>query len=207
MVIYDSTKQGFLADVPHIESILSLSIRTKLGEEATEGEIRSWHNSLRYMSRVIDSKAIPDDAGIALEYNIPVTNNRIDFIITGVNQKEEAQVVMVELKQWQHLQATDKDGLVVTRYEDGLKETTHPSYQVACYASLLYDFKEAVQKRAVRLHPCVFMHNYEDDGSLTDMRYKRYLDKAPFFARTTRKSLGRLYPTMCQKATKTSRFM
>lgn len=189
MVIYDSTKQGFLADVPHIESILSLSIRTKLGEEATEGEIRSWHNSLRYMARVIDSKAIPDDAGIALEYNIPVTNNRIDFIITGVNQKEEAQVVMVELKQWQHLQATDKDGLVVTRYEDGLKETTHPSYQVACYASLLYDFKEAVQKRAVRLHPCVFMHNYEDDGSLTDMRYKRYLDKAPVFCKNDEEKL------------------
>ncbi|MDU6450168.1 MAG: hypothetical protein E6544_12825 [Prevotella sp.] len=98
-------------------------MRTKLGEEASEGEIRSWHNSLRYMARVVDSQAIPDDTGVALEYNIPVTNNRIDFIITGLDSKGISNIVMIELKQWQHVQTTEKDGLVVTRYEDGLKET------------------------------------------------------------------------------------
>lgn len=183
MIIYNSTKRGFLNDIPNIENILTSNVRTKLGEEASEGEIRSWHNSLRYMARVVDSQAIPDDTGVALEYNIPVTNNRIDFIITGLDSKGISNIVMIELKQWQHVQTTEKDGLVVTRYEDGLKETTHPSYQVACYASLLYDFNEAVHQRKVSLHPCVFMHNYVDDGSISDARYRKYTEKAPVFCK------------------------
>lgn len=183
MIIYNSTKRGFLNDIPNIENILTSNVRTKLGEEASEGEIRSWHNSLRYMARVVDSQAIPDDTGVALEYNIPVTNNRVDFIITGLDSKGISNIVMIELKQWQHVQATEKDGLVVTHYEDGFKETTHPSYQVACYASLLYDFNEAVHQRQVSLHPCVFMHNYVDDGSISDARYQKYTEKAPVFCK------------------------
>lgn len=183
MIIYNNTKRGFLNDIPHIESILSSNVKAKMGEDTSEGEIRSWHNSLRFMAKVVDSQVIPDDTGIALEYNIPVTNNRIDFIITGLDSEEKSNVVMIELKQWQHVQATEKDGLVVTHYEDGLKETTHPSYQVACYASLLYDFKEAVQQRKVSLHPCVFMHNYVDDGSISDARYQKYTQKAPVFCK------------------------
>ena len=183
MIIYNNTKRGFLDDIPHIEGILSSNVKAKMGEDTSEGEILSWHNSLRFMAKVVDSQVIPDDTGIALEYNIPVTNNRIDFIITGLDSEEKSNVVMIELKQWQHVQATEKDGLVVTHYEDGLKETTHPSYQVACYASLLYDFKEAVQQRKVSLHPCVFMHNYVDDGSISDARYQKYTQKAPVFCK------------------------
>lgn len=181
MIIYNSTKKEFLNDIPNIENILTSSLRAKMGEQPSTGEIRSWHNSLRYMARIVDSQAIPDDTGVALEYNIPVTNNRIDFIITGLDQEKKSQVVMIELKQWQHVKTTKKDGLIITHYEDGDRETTHPSYQVTCYASLLYDFKEAVQKRELWLHPCVYMHNYEDDGRLTDSRYQRYIDKAPIF--------------------------
>lgn len=183
MIIYNSTKNGFLHDVADVENILTRQLESKLGEIPSEGEIRSWHNSLRYMAKVIDTQAIPDDTGIALEYNIPVTNNRIDFMITGMDDCGKPQVVMIELKQWQYIQVTDKDGVVSTRYEDGIKETTHPSYQVACYASLLYDFKEAVQKHDVNLHPCVFMHNYVDDGMVTDMRYNKYIQKAPIFCK------------------------
>ena len=183
MIIYNNTKKGFLNDLPRIENILTSHVKTKLGEEASEGEVRSWHNSLRYMARVVDSQVIPDDTGVALEYNIPVTNNRVDFIITGLDSKGISNIVMIELKQWQHVRATDKDGLVVTRYEDGLQETTHPSYQVACYASILYDFSEPVHKRKVSLHPCVFMHNYVDDGSIFDARYQNYIKKAPVFCK------------------------
>lgn len=126
MIIYNSTKRGFLNDIPNIENILTSHVRTKLGEEASEGEIRSWHNSLRHMARVVDSQAIPDDTGVALEYNIPVTNNRVDFIITGLDSKGISNIVMIELKQWQHVQATEKDGLVVTHYEEVLRRPLIP---------------------------------------------------------------------------------
>jgi hypothetical protein len=38
----------------------------------------------------------------------------------------------------------DKDGVVVTRFEHGLKETSHPSYQAWTYAMLLKGFNEVV---------------------------------------------------------------
>lgn len=184
MIIYTNDKHGFLADIPHIANILKDRISSKLGEMSSESEIRSWENSLRHMANVISDEAIPDDSGIALEYNIPVTNNRIDFMITGNNAEGKQEVVMVELKQWQHVLLTDKDGVVKTHYEDGMKETTHPSYQVISYASLLYDFIEAVHDRKVYLHPCAYLHNYEDaEGQINDARYEKYTNRAPVFCK------------------------
>ncbi len=183
MIIYSNIKSGFINDLPHIPSLLKDSILKKLGEDSSEGEILSWKNSLRYMAAVINSDLIPDDAGIALEYNIPVTNNRIDFLISGYDSDGKLQLILVELKQWQHVTPTDKDGIVVTRYAEGLRETTHPSYQAASYASLLYDYKEAVQKREVWLHPCAFLHNYHNDGALFKDIYARYFERAQIFCK------------------------
>lgn len=184
MIIYTSDKRGFLADIPIIANILKESVRTKLGEDSGDAEIRSWGASLRHMADIISDDSIPDDSGIALEYNIPVTNNRIDFMITGSDADGASQIVMVELKQWQHIRLTDKDGVVETHFEDGMKETTHPSYQVASYASLLYDYIKAVHERKVWLHPCAYLHNYDDASSeITDERYANYTKLAPVFCK------------------------
>ena len=199
MIIYSSDKGGFLRDLPNISDILKTNILTKLGEESSEGEIRSWKNSLSYMGNVLDTDDIPNDVGIALEYNIPVTNNRVDFIITGVDCKSKCQAVLIELKQWQHIQLTNKDGIVKTHYEDGMRETTHPSYQVASYASLLYDFKEAIQKRQVQLHPCAFLHNYVDDDVIRNAHYNHYVDKAPVFCKGEEDKLRSFIKTFIYK--------
>lgn len=183
MILYSTYKSDFVKDVARIPQILKDNLLTKLGEEASDNEVLSWHNSLSYMASLLSTKSIPEDAGVALEYNIPVTNNRIDFIISGFNTEDKMQAILIELKQWQHVEATDKDGIVITRYEEGLKETTHPSYQVACYASLLYDFKEAVQNREVMLHPCAYLHNYINDGELFKDIYTGYVSKAQVFCK------------------------
>ena len=109
------------------------------------------------MKSIMNSPSIPDDAGVALEYNIPITNNRIDFIITGLSEDNRSQIIIIELKQWTHVAKTEMDGIVITRYEEGMRETTHPSYQAICYASLLYDYKQAVQNKEVFLHPCAYL--------------------------------------------------
>ena len=89
MIIYNNTKRGFLNDIPHIEGILSSNVKAKMGEDTSEGEIRSWHNSLRFMAKVVDSEVIPDDTGIALEYNITVRDNSREFMIRGLDREEE----------------------------------------------------------------------------------------------------------------------
>ncbi len=183
MIVYSNCKTGFVRDVPHIETILKERIETVLGEESGETEILSWHNSLAYMGRVVNDASIPDDSGIALEYNIPTFKNRIDFIITGFDNNNKGNAVVIELKQWSKVRHTDKDAIVETRYSDGVKETTHPSYQVRTYAALLYDMKEVVHNQDVMLHPCAFLHNHTDDGEISHANYQYYTSKAPVFCK------------------------
>lgn len=189
MIIYSGNKSDFIAREPSLPDCLRKTILEKLGEETSENEYLSWQNSLSFMRTLMDTPMIPDDVGVALEYNIPVTNNRIDFIVTGYSSDDKSQVIIIELKQWSFVRKTDMDGIVITRYEDGLKETTHPSYQAACYASLLYDYKEAVQQRHVILHPCAYLHNCEDDSVVKDGFYASYTNKAPVFCKSDQEKL------------------
>ena len=39
---------------------------------------------------------------MAIEYQIPLTAKRIDFIISGLNAKKKEQIIIIELKQWEY---------------------------------------------------------------------------------------------------------
>lgn len=39
------------------------------------------------MMSVLLDEGIPASAGVAIEYNIPLTNRRVDFILTGKNDQ------------------------------------------------------------------------------------------------------------------------
>lgn len=199
MIVYSNDKRGFIRDIPSIESILKTNIENLLGEESSENEIISWHNSLAFIGRVIDVDSIPDDAGISLEYNIPTFKNRIDFIISGNDADDKGNAVFIELKQWSKLQHTDKDAVVQTRYSDGMKETTHPSYQVRSYAALLYDMKEAVHNQDVLLHPCAYLHNHIDDGEISHPNYSTYTAKAPVFCKGDEEKLRKFITRFVKK--------
>jgi hypothetical protein len=43
----------------------------KLKKATNISEKNSWHNSLREMSDVVDTKELPDDIRVSIEYNIP----------------------------------------------------------------------------------------------------------------------------------------
>src|SRR6185437_17096584 len=58
---------------------------------------------------------------------------------------------------------------------------SHPSYQAWSYASLLRGFNEAVYDGGIELQPCAYLHNYGDDGTLSDSFYAHYLKLAPIF--------------------------
>lgn len=83
MIIYEAqNKQTFLADQPFIEEKLKARISEAIQEDPSQNEVISWKNSIAAMADVIRHKSIPEDVGIFLEYNIPTTDNRVDFIIT-----------------------------------------------------------------------------------------------------------------------------
>ncbi len=87
----------------------------------------------------------------------------------------------MELKQWQHAEITNKDGVVKTRFQHGESETSHPSYQAWSYAALLKSFNATVYEENIYLHPCAYLHNYEPDNNITNNFYSYYIDKAPVF--------------------------
>lgn len=185
MIVYESTKEEFC------DSVLAGSITdeiehiylAKIGK-SPESQIRSWRNSMQYMRTVLEDDEIPDDCGVAIEFTIPTTSKRIDFILTGLNRFEDDSVVIIELKQWDWAEKVDgKDGIVKTVLGGGIHETTHPSYQAWSYASLIKNFNETVEEDEIGLFPCAFLHNYDfkDDDPLTDEIYKPYYDEAPLY--------------------------
>ena len=184
MIVYQATKTTFLddSDNRNIEDVINAAYVQKTGRCASDAEFKSWAASLREMSRVLRDQQIPDDIGVGIEFGIPQTAKRIDFILSGADDTGTPHVVIVELKQWSTSKLSDKDGLIVAN-RGGRSETEgpHPSYQAWSYAALLNGFNEAVYESGTALRPCAYLHNYRDDGIIRDARYTPYLDKAPVF--------------------------
>lgn len=183
MIVYTNDKASFNADVlsNYIEDIIHKFFKEKLGFSTNDNEIASWKNSMMYMNNVLMDTEIPDDAGITIEYQIPQTSKRIDFIITGQDKDKKDHAVLIELKQWSEAFITDKDGVVSTFVGKRHREVSHPSYQAWSYSSLLNGFNEAVYNSDINLIPCAYLHNYVPDLVICNDFYKEYIDKAPIF--------------------------
>lgn len=182
MIVYNKTKQDFSNDIltNDIGNIITGHILEKTGNKVSPNEIRSFENSLSYMERVVSDPSIPIDSGISIEYHLPQTSKRVDFIITGKDGEQE-NVIIIELKQWQHAELTTKDGIVKTRFQYGESETSHPSYQAWSYAALLTSFNATVDEESISLYPCAYLHNYEPDANIRNEFYSYYINKAPVF--------------------------
>lgn len=183
MIVYRSTKEIFQRHVEsgNIDQIILENFKNNLNRSTSRREVESWWHSLSYMSLVLNDKEIPDNTGIAIECQIPQTSKRIDFIISGTDETNQSQIVIVELKQWTSAEMTEKNGIVKTALGRGLHETSHPSYQAWSYAAMLEDFSETVREESIELSPCAYLHNYEEDDVIKNIFYQEYIDKAPVF--------------------------
>lgn len=183
MIVYSSNKTNFRADVMsnNIGNIILDAYKSATGKSTGKSEIDSWINSLQYMDRILATDDIPNNAGISIEYHIPLSSKRIDFIITGTDENKAETAVLVELKQWQTAKISDKDAVIITRFKHGEKETSHPSYQAWSYKRLLEDFNQTINEEKIQLVPCAYLHNYEPDEVIKNVFYKEYLDQSPVF--------------------------
>jgi len=167
-----------------IENVVLNSYVRETGGRTGEREIRSWRNSMPYMNNILCDPAIPDDVGVAIEYKIPQTSNRIDFIITGVNEHDQNVAVLIELKQWDSATLTNMDGIINTFIGGAHRDVSHPSYQVWSYAALLKDFNSAIDDDHIIVEPCAYLHNYPEDDIIRNDFYNEYLTLAPIFLKT-----------------------
>ena len=185
MLVYEGIKSGFIDDV-NLNRIVD-KIYDKYKQffgRTSESQLNSWKNSMQYMRGVLDDREIPDNAGVAIEFNIPATSKRIDFIISGRDNNRKDSVIIIELKQWETCTAVEgKDAIVSTFTGGGIREVAHPSYQAMSYANLIKDFNETVQLDDIGLYPCAFLHNYDlrDDDPICSSQYQEYINEAPMF--------------------------
>ena len=188
MIVYDGVKSDFLHSVEADTIALEIEqkILEKMGKRTVANEFLSWENSMQYMYKVMNDPEIPEDAGVAIEFNIPQTAKRVDFMVSGYDLVGNPGMVIVELKQWSKLEKVENTETLVETYTgNAMRKVVHPSYQAWSYAQLITDYNSAVQDRHVRLAPCVFLHNYvrKDNDPLDDDRYEAYTSEAPAFTK------------------------
>ena len=186
-IIYSKTKREFIDDV--FANTIENSFIRETGPTLPPGVMSGIRDSMKYMESVVRDPEIPDHAGIAIEYKIPSSSRRIDFIITGKDENKNPIVVLVELKRWDSAEITEMDGVVRTFVGRAMREVEHPSYQVWSYATFIKDFNESIEKNNISLEPCAYLHNYERDDVIENERYKFYTEQAPVFYKTDARKL------------------
>lgn len=183
MIVYLETKARFQNDVlsNRIEEKVHNALRRTVGQSVGNSELASWKNSLRQMDTVLADPEIPQDTGVAIEFNIPNTSKRIDFILTGTRVDGQRTAVIVELKQWETAKATKRDAIVSTFLGGRDREVSHPSYQAWSYAMLIEDYNETVRDEPIHLKPCAYLHNCVAPNVIRAPFYAEHTKAAPAF--------------------------
>lgn len=182
MLAYVATKEQFLDDAHIIEDKVKEAVKEKLGIGVSPNEVTSWRNSLgNAMLNVMNSPKIPNDAAVAIEYQINRHKSRVDFIVAGKNGKNQESAVIIELKQWSKIDFSYLPEHVLTFVGKKERNQVHPAYQARSYASLLEMYNEYVYETPVNIFSCAYLHNSNDHNVVNDSRYEEALRSTPVF--------------------------
>ena len=187
MIVYNDIKRQFVNDVKDnsiADKILD-AIKMRGLNAGHEKEYNSWQNSMQFMRNIVDDSDIDDEVRICIEYNIPLTSKRVDFIIAGADDNGNENIVIVELKQWQKAEivADDMHYCVRTFVANSDRIVCHPSYQAYSYSSFLKNYSQSISDENINLIPCAYLHNYQPEyrQTLSNPIYKDWFEIAPFF--------------------------
>lgn len=187
MIVYSANKGLFVQDVRNnviATKILDL-IRERGLNAGQDREFASWQYSMQFMRNIVDDADIDDDVQIAIEYNIPQTSKRVDFIIVGSNGEGKDNIIIVELKQWTKAEVVDDDMhfCVRTYVANDNRIVCHPSYQAYSYSRFMVNYSQVIQNNHIHLVPCAYLHNYLPayKQALSAEIYKEWFSSAPFF--------------------------
>lgn len=187
MIVYDDIKGHFVKDVRlnNIADKILDAIKSKGINAGNAREYNSWNNSMQFMRNIVDDPAIDDEVRICIEYNIPLTSKRVDFIISGADSNGNDNVVIVELKQWQKAEvvADEMHHCVRTYLAESDRIVCHPSYQAYSYSCFLRNYSQTVYDGNISLIPCAYLHNFlpEYKSVLSNPIYSDWIEQAPFF--------------------------
>lgn len=185
MIIYQNTKGGFIDDVRngYIADKIEAEFANHNLSHSNDAEYRAWANSLMFMRNALDDNDISDDCKLAIEYQIPLTAKRVDFLIAGKDEHDSNNIVIIELKQWENCTSTQRPDVVKAFTGGAERAVAHPSYQAYSYAKIIENFNEDVYKENIKLKPCAYLHNFKEENrnNIENELYKEAIDLAPVF--------------------------
>ena len=179
MIAYNETLDTFYRHVN--QNVIANMVQSKLGFKVGESEQRAFRRSLPAIANALRNASLPSDVEVAIEYKIPLTNRRIDFIIAGADETGKDHIVICELKQWDKVQHTDMEDIVLV----GNEEHVHPSWQAYSYGTTISNFNEYVYSNDVEVNTCTFLHEYQREyiNEICNPIYKEGIKKAePFIS-------------------------
>lgn len=132
----------------------------------SESEERSWLTSLPALAHVLNTSELPQEITIALEYKIPITERRIDTLLTGYDNQGQAHAIIIEMKAWNG----ENCDINTIFYKE--KEYINPCYQAFSYEQIFKDYNEAVQNGSIRIHSLVYMYGM---SNVTTFRGSKYV--------------------------------
>ncbi len=166
MRLYAGTSKQFIHDTiqNQIAEKLRLGFFDYYRYYPSDGEVKSWRNSLKALSMTIQYSNLLDH-GIILEYQLPMTSKRLDCLIAGRDYNNRDSAVIVELKQWDKCEKSNADNEVMTLLNGAIRDVLHPSVQVGQYRMYLEDTQTVFYDGAnpVKLNSCCYLHNYPYD--------------------------------------------
>jgi DUF2075 family protein len=195
MLIYQAPSGKFIDDVREntISDIMSENYKARLGREPGTPEFVSWQNSLSRVRDLLEIGYI-HDTFVALEYEVPYNQSRLDCLLFGKGKDDVSNVVLIELKQWSSVKALAEEGNFVETYTGGRERVVpHPSQQVKGYHNYMQGFVVEFEKEpTLSLYSCAYCHNYSrtDGKGLHNPVYKELIAEFPLFTREDTKVLG-----------------
>ena len=195
MLIYQAPSERFIDDVREntISDIMSENYKARLGKEPGTPEFVSWQNSLSRVRDLLEIGKI-HDTFVALEYEVPYNQSRLDCLLFGKGQNDISNVVLIELKQWSSVKSLTEEGNFIETYTGGRERIVpHPSQQVKGYHYYMHGFVEEFEKEpTLSLFSCAYCHNYprSDGKGLHHPVYKELIAEFPLFTKEDTKLLG-----------------
>lgn len=184
MQLYSGSSRDFIQDATRstIAGKLEAAFLEKYRYRPARQEVASWQNSLLHMAVCLKEAELLEH-GVTLEYQLPLSGRRIDCMLTGRDTSGADSAVIIELKQWGEVTASDTDDCVTTWVAGRQRDVLHPSRQVGQYEQYLRDVHSVFATDRVRLSACAFLHNlaFSSTSEIFNARHDALLTEFPVF--------------------------
>ncbi|WP_433337078.1 DNA/RNA helicase domain-containing protein [Spirillospora sp. CA-294931] len=186
MTVFRRTAQALLSPVERkLSEVLAEHLKMSANLSVSESERRAWDRSLPIVAHDLVEAGL-DQIEMLIEYQLPLTSKRADVVLAGVDRRTGGDAyVVVELKQWSHVEVWDEDARRVLVHNMTGRPKLHPSLQAKGYSDYILDFLTVLAGHPDALHAVAYLHNAErkDVADLFDIVED---DRTRLFTQTTR---------------------